>query len=749
MKYISLIISCIFFILIFHTTLWSNHIIGGEITYSCKGEGAAPNTKLYTITMKIYRDCQGNGADFDSAPGGAFVASMTVYEEGKTTPYRFDLEAPTVTKVETASSPCLDIPDWVCVEEGVYTIDVELPIVDASYFIVYQRCCRNGTISNIRDPERAGATYVTELTAAAQATCNDSPKFVEFPPVVLCAGKDLEFDHSARDAEGDQIVYSFCTPNNGGGPNVTQPLSLEGVAPDPDAPPPYDKISFIEPIYSEINPLGVEANLAINAQTGIITGRPMILGQFVLSVCIEEYRDGELLSAIQRDFQLNVTECTPKVSAQIQADSMINGTDFFITSCGDYDLTFVNESIERTNIDSLFWRFTLPDSMLTLNSWDANLQFPNAGVYNGQLVLNPGGDCGDTANVVVNISPAIAADFLIDYDSCVAGVVVLSDESQSENNELVSWDWTLGDGEIANSRDVIYTYNTPGTYAIELEVSDKNDCQASIEKIIDYYPVPAITDLTPDVTNGCEPQLVKFPSLPAPIDDSYDVTWDFGDGNSSNAIHPTHEYSKSGTYDVGVVVISPIGCEQTAFFQDFIQISPAPTAAFRFLPEQPTIFNATVDFINESSDAQAYEWDFGTVTSKAFNPTFTFPDTGFYQVILTAIHESGCVDSASQLFDIAPITQLYIPNAFSPNFDGVNDQFKPEGILLGARNYNLTIWNRWGTLVFSTNNPDIAWDGMDQNTNKQMSEGVYVYTIEFTGARGKSFNYRGSLTLVR
>lgn len=733
----------------YSTQLLSNHIIGGEITYECKGDGQMLNTRLYTITMKIYRDCQGNGADFDSAPGGAFVASLTIYEDGMLTPYRFDLDDPVVTRVENASDPCLDVPDWVCVEQGVYTIDVELPIVNNSYFIVYQRCCRNGTISNIVDPDRVGATYVTELTAAAQADCNDSPIFTEFPPVVLCAGEDLEFDHSATDAEGDSIVYSFCTPNNGGGPNVNQPFAFEGVAPDPDAPPPYRKVSFIEPIYSETNPLGVEANLAINSRTGIITGRPTTLGQFVLSVCIAEYRNGELLSAIQRDFQLNVTECTPKVTAIIQADSVANGTDFFLTSCGEYDLSFVNESIEEDNIDSLFWQFTLPDSTLMLDSWNASVTFPDAGFYTGQLVLNPGGTCGDTANIAVNISPEIVADFSIDYDSCVADIITLSDASFSENNTLTTWNWNLGDGQTASTTDVDYTYEMPGAYTIRLEVNDQNDCSAVAERQLDYFPLPENIDFEPSITDGCVPQVVQFSNLSNPINETYFVSWDFGDGNVSNSLNPTHQYSESGIYSVTVDVSSPSGCETTAVFEDLIEISPAPTAAFSVTPEQPNFRNRTINLINESLNAAAFEWDFGSITSKEFSPTFTFPDTGFYQVNLVAIHESGCVDSTSQIFDIAPISQLYFPNAFSPNFDGINEQFKPEGILIGARNYNLTIWNRWGALVFSTNNPDIAWNGVDQRTNRVVSEGMYVYLVEFTGARGAPFKYSGNLTLVR
>ncbi len=734
-----------------HFPLLSNHIIGGNITYECLGNGIRAGNKAYKITMTIYRDCQGIGADFDSTPRGGFVATVTIYQEGRPLPYRFDLDAPRVRKVEPNADPCLKVPDWVCVEEGIYEFNAELPLVNDSYYIVYQRCCRNSTISNIFNPDRIGATYVTELTAEAQRTCNSSPKFKEFPPILLCAGEPLSFDQSVIDTEGDSVVYSFCAPLTGGGTNVTNPLRLDGIAPDPDAPPPYTPVTFQTPLYSFDNPIGVDANFRINPQTGIITGTPNTLGQFVMSVCVSEYRNGQLLSTMQRDFQLNVAECQPRVVARVAADSMgINNRNFFLRSCGNNKLKFINESQDRNDIDSLVWIFTNAQDTLTANTWDANITFPSSGNYTGQLILNPDGLCGDTANIFLRITPTLKADFEFDYDTCSVSKVNFVDRSFSEANLLRTWQWNLGDGNAANMPNIDHLYTTSGTFTVRLEVQDANNCNAFAEKEIRYFPAPEIVDWELENVVGCAPATIIFDNLPDVVNETYQVRWNFGDGNTSNLPRPTHRYAQSGVFTVAVDIVSPIGCQINQVFPALIEISSTPTASFRFLPEQPSNLNPNVTFINESKNAESFNWSIGSILqTNEENPIVNFQDTGLYIVTLIAIHQSGCQDTLTKQLDIEPIVQIYIPNAFSPNADGTNDIFKVEGFTAGVQDFSMTIWNRWGTLVFETNDPTVGWDGQTNRQNKKENEGNYLYVIEFKDARGNAVQYKGNILLIR
>ncbi|MCB0640388.1 MAG: hypothetical protein KDC44_02055, partial [Phaeodactylibacter sp.] len=331
MRRLAQLLACLFLIGGTGLQLQAAHIIGGEMTYECLGGGT------YRFTMKIYRDCAGGGADFDSTPNAPFDATVTIYEGSSTVPFQnltlFD--PPIVTNIDPElSNPCLVVPPGVCVEEGVYVFTLDLPNSPSSYHISYQRCCRNNTITNIIDPGSAGATYTIELTPQAQDLCNNSPTFNNFPPIVICNNEPINFDFSATDADGDQLVYSLCDPFLGGGTNQVMFEEANGVAPNPDLPPPYSVVPFSPP-FSAMNPMQGNPPLSIDPNTGFITGVPEILGQFVVGVCVEEYRNGQLLSVLRRDFQFNVADCQPTVVADIQEDQIINGNDFLVISCGE------------------------------------------------------------------------------------------------------------------------------------------------------------------------------------------------------------------------------------------------------------------------------------------------------------------------------------------------------------------------------------------------------------------------------
>ena len=103
----------------------------------------------------------------------------------------------------TINNPCLQAPPNVCVEEAVYTVNVNLPPIAGGYNIAYQRCCRNQSIVNLTNPSSEGSTYYVAIPESALSSCNSSPYFNEFPPLALCIGEELVFDHSATDPDGD------------------------------------------------------------------------------------------------------------------------------------------------------------------------------------------------------------------------------------------------------------------------------------------------------------------------------------------------------------------------------------------------------------------------------------------------------------------------------------------------------------------------------------------------------------------
>ncbi|GJM35466.1 MAG: hypothetical protein DHS20C18_44670 [Saprospiraceae bacterium] len=747
----------IVFIFISSTSLKAAHIIGGEITYVCLGYtngDPASNSRTYQFTMRIYRDCQGQGAAFDSAPGGSFDATVSIWTESGTDAYlNLVLGAPEITFIDpNPGNPCLIVPNNVCVQEGVYTFPlVELPIINESYFIAYQRCCRNNTITNIINPGGTGATYFMDLLPKAQEECNSGPVFNNFPPIVLCANEEFVVDHSATDPEGDQLVYEFCSPFVGGGANFgPQATSYIGVAPDPDAPPPYDAVGFLAPNYTALQPLGAGSELSINPFTGVITGVPANVGQFVVGVCVSEYRNGVLLSQVRRDFQFNVTTCEATVVADVEEDLIVNEDRYVINSCGDTEITFINESFQQQYIDVFRWEFMINNATQIIETWDATVTFPGEGQYEGRLVLNPGSECGDTAEIRINIYPDLEADYDFEYDTCVAGPVQFFDRSVTSST-IESWSWDFYDGLAGSSNQhPAYRFSEPGEKTVLLRVTDENECVSEKIQNISYFPSPALIVVSPSSFEGCPPAEIYFNNLSEPINTDYETIWDFGDGEGSLDLSPTHTFNKEGVFSVSLEIISPIGCVTDTIFEDLIIIEPAPVADFSFTPDKADNFNPEFSFTDESIGADRWFWDFGGFgTSILPNPVFAFPDTGFHKVGLIVTHVNGCQDSLSRQLDVEPKVTFFLPNAFTPNDDSVNDLFKGEGFLRGHKQFRMVIWNRWGELVFETTNYQDAWNGTKDNNGRRVPAGVYMYLVQMTGPRGDYQEIKGFATVIR
>ena len=715
--------------------------------------------------MKIYRDCASSGAQFDSAPGAFTEGTVTIYRDGTVVPYipTVTLDAPTITNIPPdVSNPCLIIPDDVCVEEGLYIFILTLPTDPNSYHIVYQRCCRNNSINNIIFPEDTGATYTIELTPEAQQNStgcvNNSPTFNNFPPIIICVNEPINFDHSASDSDGDQLVYKFCSPKEGGGTGGTDPGSTpmdaalpNGVAPNPDTPPPFDNVTFVSPTYGPLNPMGGDPQVAIDPATGMISGIPNTLGQFVVGVCVEEYRNGVLLSTVKRDFQFNVESCEPTVFAQIQNDEVVNGNQFVVNSCGNNSITFIDQSFDQNFINTYNWSFDLNNGdTATSTTQNTSITFPGLGTYQGQLVLNQGSPCDDTATIFVNIYPEINADFTYSYDTCIAGPVSFNNLSITGAGAITSNLWEFGDGNINSEVSPNYLYSAPGNIPVTLTVEDINGCVDDTTQIIEWFPAPPILIIEPSIYKGCIPQNVFFNNLSTPIDDTYDIVWDFGDGNTSGEISPTYIYETPGVFDVSLSVTSPLGCSISDFFPNLITVEPSPLANFIYTPNPPTNFQPDVEFTDLSIDAVQWFWNFNDIdNSFDQNPVYTFPDTGLQQVTLIVTHTSGCQDTLTQFIDVVPKVAYFLPNAFTPNFDSINDEFFGKGFFDGMENFKMTIWNRWGELVFETSDYREGWNGRKLNVGKDSPQGVYVVVVTYTGPRGRDVELKGFATIVK
>jgi len=726
------------------TSLSARHIIGGEITYECLGE------ENYRITMHVYRDCDCNNcATLGAADFAIYLCGKTIACESLTQASPFT----TIEDVPPPENPCIIMLPFVCVEEGIYRFEVHLPLSEETYHIVYQRCCRNETITNIINPSDAGATFSVEILPLAQEECNNSPVFNDFPPTVICVNKQLNFDHSATDPDGDQVVYSLCSPLLGGGPiGVGIPgdeTQCGGVRPSPPCPPPFDDVPFVFPVYDAQFPMAGNPVVSIDPNTGMINGVPEIRGQFVIGVCATEFRDGELMGSIRRDFQFNVIFCEAIVEAKIEADERPSFNEFVVNSCGGPTVNFVNQSTREVFINEWMWQFEIDSQIQTFPEWNPTVVFPETNrEYEGRLFLNPGTECGDSAIIHVRIFPEIQADFSFTIDSCSVSTAAFTDRSFIEAGQI-SYSWNFGDGDNSTNINPLHEYSFPGEFPVTLTIADTNNCEDSHTQIISYFPIPPI-EVIPNSVLGCAPFEVFFDNNSTPINEDYDIIWNFGDGQTDTNFSPGHTFTDTGTFTISLAITSPNGCSADSVFEDWIQVLTSPVADFTFTPERPSNISPTVEFLEQSTNGIAWEWDFGGAgISSEPNPTFTFPDTGLHTIHLIVLHQSGCTDTIVKQLDIIPEVRYFLPNAFTPNADGVNDDFRGNGQLEGIRNFRFTIWSRWGQLLFETNNPNEAWEGRNNNVGEVLPNGVYTYWITFTGPRGKKFERKGFATLIR
>ncbi len=728
-----------------HSTLFATHIIGGEILYECLGN------EMYEITMKIYRDCATGQACFDSDPNCPFnagIGSVSIFR-GSTLETTAVLDAPIITEIEAKiSNPCLRPPANVCVEEGIYKFRVSLATIDVPYTISYQRCCRNRTILNIQSPGAVGGTYTTTITPLAQQACNSSPEFIDFPPIIICNNEDINFDHSAIDIDGDSLVYSLCTPFVGA--NTVNP------APERAEPPPYDGVTYIGN-FSITNPVLAERpGMRIDAATGLITGIPSLLGQYVVGICVEAYKDGELMNVIQRDFQFNVGECVPLVKADVEETELRVQNDqeiFYIRICG-LDGTLVNESTERFNIRNQNWGIDFPLGRVQSNEWNfEDITFPGIGTYDGILILNEGFPCNDTALIQIEVLPDLTPDFSFEYDICEIEPVSFTDRSTSAISPaaITDWIWDFGNMDtIFNEQQFNYQYDTSGNFPVSLTVKDINDCEETITQTVSYFPVPEEILLGALEDRGCEPVAVTFTNLSNLLSREYTIDWDFGDGNTGTGLSPTHLYETPGIYDIAVSIISPDGCTTDTLWEELITILQSPVADFSFSPMIVSNFNPTVDFTDQSQNARNLLWDFNDLgTSEELNPSFNFIQSGLNPVLLEVTSDNGCTDTTLQYVEVLPEIRYTLPNAFTPNGDGTNDTFFGKGNIEDATSFQMTVWNRYGESIFETTDPNQGWNGRKNNEGQLAPNGVYVVVVNFTNFRGEAFTQTGYISLVR
>ena len=352
--------------------------------------------------------------------------------------------------------------------------------------------------------------------------------------------------------------------------------------------------------------------------------------------------------------------------------------------------------------------------------------------------------------------------FGLDADRINEAVIDWGDGSLPQRIGLVCLNPTDNPSLRKYEATATHTYHAHGEFFITLKVSNEGCIQQHQEKVvINMDPNLPSVAFSVDRHEGCGPLTVAFTNQSRYVEPS-SFRWDFGDGKgTSSAEHPIHTYDRPGKYTVKLEATDIFDQYVYVVKEFLIEVYDQPKALFSVGPTTVYLPDRPVTTQNLSMGENSYLWDFGDgATSTEFEPIHYYTIEGMYDVMLVAINEKRCSDTLLIKSIISAenprIANTRIPNAFTPDPSGPkggyfqmgdvsNDIFIP--VTEGVTELSMTIYNRWGKLLFMSHDKNIGWDGYYQG--KLCAADVYTYMIEMKYANGESVSKIGNVTLIR
>jgi len=345
--------------------------------------------------------------------------------------------------------------------------------------------------------------------------------------------------------------------------------------------------------------------------------------------------------------------------------------------------------------------------------------------------------------------------------------------STTGGNSNYTYTWSTGNSsqieEVAPSTSTMY-YLTLEDNCSSPTITDS--------VLVTVNPNPYVQTITQ--IDSCEPLGMLFYPYPEDVNTHYH--WNFGDpvsgNNESTEMYPSHVFQNAGTYSIGLNLTSDKGCTYDTLFENWIVVHALPIADFGMNPNPASLFNNTVAFTDLTESADPIKWIYwdtgngdnpGPYNYLHSTPKSTYDGPGYYDVRLFAETKFGCKDTVTRVLRVNDEYTVYVPDAFSPGMDGRNDYFYPIGHGIdGSQEYKLTIYDRWGVEIFSTNKMPLGtefkyedfdpksvpedqrgWNGRYENTGKYVQNDVYSWALKIVDVNGVSHELFGKITVVR
>ncbi len=416
-------------------------------------------------------------------------------------------------------------------------------------------------------------------------------------------------------------------------------------------------------------------------------------------------------------------------------------------------------SLTASTVTNATYQWTGPNgySSTFQNPTITNATLAHTGWY---IVKDAIPGCSYTDSVFVLVIPPSTTNAGADQTICNSTLTLAG----SIGGSATSGTWSGGTGTYSPNNTTLNAVYTPSAseYAADsviltLTTNDPvGPCTFSSSNVTFHFHGIPVVNFSADDPLGCPVLCMNFTDLTAiaGADSIVSWNWNFGDGSAVSTIsNPSHCFSESGLYDIKLIVTSYDGCISSLTQSQFVQVYSIPIAAFDPTPNPASVTDPIITFNDQSSsDVNYWFWDFGDSTTLAPNilsPVHEYPkDASDTYVVTLIVHNAdGCYDTVSHEIFIEPEFTFFIPNAFTPNGDKINDCFFGSGV--GIIKYDLWIFDRWGDMIFHGKDLNDKWDGKVNTGDKEPQIDVYVWKVTLTDVFNKKHSYIGTVTLTR
>lgn len=421
-------------------------------------------------------------------------------------------------------------------------------------------------------------------------------------------------------------------------------------------------------------------------------------------------------------------------------------------ACLNQATQFTNQcSIASGNISVYQWDF---DNNGTIDNTTANPAhtYPNAGTQQSRLIAVSNNNCisQNVGPVIVHYNPT--ADFHVP-SACMPQNSQFNNASSSSDGLITSYSWDFNGDNLPDnvSPNPQYNFAQVGNYGVKLEVQTQFGCVGTVIKSAYVNATPSAL-FSAQNPMGCPSLCVNFNNLSSIGNGSIKTyQWIFGDNTPpSYATNPVHCY-ETGTYGVTLKTVSDSGCVSTSYLPNLITVYPTPLAGFDVSPSELEITTPLVEVQDRSSGASSVVYYFSDGTSKTtrnFSHLFTTDVAKTVAILQVVRNTQGCRDSVIHDVRIKPSWVIYVPNAFTPNHDGLNDGFRALGV--GIEAFSMQIFDRWGKMIFETDDINTPWDGsVGRGSSVDAKQEVYVWKVKVKDVNHNDHDLIGHVTLLK